>query len=121
MTDAETEAPILWLPDAKGQLTGKDPDAGKDWGQKKKGARWLDGTTDAMGMNLGKVWEMIKDREACHAAVHWVAKSQTWLSDWTELNWDIKSWFDGQELTVIISPASSPMISIDVYFLKKLI
>ena len=39
--------------------------------------RWLDGITDAMGMNLGKVWEMMKDREACHATVPWVAKSQT--------------------------------------------
>ena len=39
--------------------------------------RWLDGITDAMGMNLGKVWDMVKDREACHPAIHWVAKSQT--------------------------------------------
>ena len=39
--------------------------------------RWLDGITDAMGMNVGKVWEMMKDREACHATVPWVAKSQT--------------------------------------------
>ena len=37
-TDAETEAPILWPPDMKSRLTGKDPDAGKDWGQKEKGA-----------------------------------------------------------------------------------
>ena len=39
-TDAEAEAPILWPPDSKSQLTGKDPDAGKDWGQEEKGATW---------------------------------------------------------------------------------
>ena len=39
--------------------------------------RWLDGITDTMNMNLGKLWEMVKDREACHAAVHGVTRSQT--------------------------------------------
>ena len=45
--------------------------------------RWLDGVTDSMDMSLSKLSEVVKDREACHVAVHGVTKSQTWLSDWT--------------------------------------
>ena len=84
-TDAEAETPIIWLPDVKSQLTRKDPDAGKDWRQKK-------GTTEdemvgwdhySVDMNLSKLWEIVKDREVWCAAVHRVAKSWTWLSNWT--------------------------------------
>ena len=82
-TDAEVETPILWPPDAKSQLIRKDPDAGKDWGQEEKGMtedetvgwhHWLDGHEFEQALG------MVKDREAWHAAVYGVTKSQTWLS-----------------------------------------
>ena len=49
--------------------------------------RWFDGTADSMDMGLGRLWELVMDREAWHAGIHGVAKSWTWLNNWTELNW----------------------------------
>ena len=88
-TDAEAETPILWPPQAKGWLIGKDSDAGRDWGQEEKGmtedkmAEWhhrLDGHEFGWTPGVGD------DREAWRAAIHAVAMSRTRLSDWTELS-----------------------------------
>ena len=93
-TDAETEATILWPPDEKNWLIGKDPDVEKDWRQEGKGttedemAGWhhqLNGHEfeQTVGDSLSKLWDWC-------AAVHGVAKNQTWLSNWTATTADIQ-------------------------------
>ena len=87
-SDVEAETPILWPPDAESWLIWKDPDAGKDWGQEEKGT-----TEDEMvgshhqpnGHGFGWTLGVGDGQGGLVCAVHGVAKSRTWLSDWTEL------------------------------------
>ena len=89
-TDAEAETSILWPPDAKNLLIGKDPDAGKDWRQENQTTedrmvgwhQWL----KKMDMSLSKLWDMVQDREAWCATVHGITKSWTQLSEWATTN-----------------------------------
>ena len=89
-TDAEAESPILWPPHVKSWLIGKDPDAGRDWGQEEKGrtedemAGWHH---QLLGMSLSKFRELVMDREVWCAAIYRVAKIRPQLSNWTELHW----------------------------------
>ena len=99
-TDVEAESPILWLLDVKSRLIWKDPDAGKDWRQEEKGKaedemvgwhHWFKGHEFEQAPGVGD------GQEVWCAAVHGVTKSQTWLSNWTELNW--AGWAGGSFLT----------------------
>ena len=102
-----TETPILWSPDVKSWLIGKDPDPGKDGRQEEKGTkrmRWLDSIIDSKGMSLSILREIMKDREAWHAAVHRVAKSLTRLSVWTITTKTSSTSFPGAQTCLTLHP-----------------
>ena len=101
-TDAEAEDPILWPPDVKRWFIGKDPDAGKYWGQEQKGA-----TEDVMvgWHHWLKLREIVKDREAWCAAVHGSEQSWTWLSNWTITAENIK--YEAEEKILKLSKNSA--------------
>ena len=95
----DVEAPILWPPDVKNKLIGKDPDAGEDWRLEKRATEeeivgwhhWLN------GHEFEKPQEIVKDRKAWHAAVHWVAKSWTLLNAWITIT-TISEWVLGMRI-----------------------
>ena len=85
-TNPEAESPVFLPSDAKCQLIGRDLVAGNDWKQEEKGmtkVEMIGCITNITDMNLSKLQEMVKYRKAYHAALHGIAKSQTWLNDWT--------------------------------------
>ena len=91
----DAEAPILWPPDWRADSLEKTPMLWKIEGKRRRGwqrMRWLDSITDSIKMNLSKLQEIVKDREAWHAAVHTLVKGQTRLSDWTATTYQLTRW-----------------------------
>ena len=89
-TDADVEAPIIWPLVWRTDSFEKTPMLGKIEGRKRRGQqrmRWLEGITTLMDMSSRKLLELVMDRKVWHATVHAVSKTQTRLSDWTELGW----------------------------------
>ena len=88
--DAKAETPVLWPPHEKSWLIGKDSDAGRDWGRRRRGQqrmRWLDGITDSMDMSLSELQELVMERPGMLQLWGHKELDTTERLNWTELNW----------------------------------
>ena len=101
----EGAGPARFPPSEIWALGGKDPDAGRDWGQEEKGQqriRWLNGITESMHMSLGELWELVMDREAWRAAIHGVTRSPNVQKKKIMASGPITSWkIDGETVETV--------------------
>ena len=117
-TDAESKAPILWHLMWRTDPLEKTLTLGKTEGRRRRGwqrAQWLGGITDSMEMNLSKLQEMVKDKEAWCSAVHGATKSPTWLSNWTTISLLSWNYFKNINVQVLLLSSKAP----DVFLMSN--